>query len=272
MNNHEISDFQADVIERSRSTPVLVDFWAEWCAPCRALGPILERLEEKQKGRWALAKVNTDVHQETAHRYGIRSIPNVKLFIDGEVVDEFTGALPERAVEQWLAKAIPGRFKKELDAASVMIDARNGSAARSVLESIVREDPANEYARVLLARVLVFDEPARALDLAGSFEEHSDHFQLAGAVVTIARLLSKDFHPESLPEGPSKATYMAALQKLAGKDFDSAVEKFIEVVRDDRKLDDDGARRAVVSIFRILGDTSPIVQKYRRSFSGALYS
>jgi putative thioredoxin len=216
--------------------------------------------------------VNADVHQETANRYGIRSIPNVKLFIDGEVVDEFTGALPERAVEQWLAKAIPGPFKKELDAASVMIDTGSGSAARSVLESIVREDPANEHARVLLARVLLFDEPARALELAGSLEEHSDHFHVAEAVVTIARLLSKDIHPGTLHESPATMTYLGAIQRLVEKDIDSAVEKFIEVVREDRKLDDDGARRAVVSLFKILGENSAIVQKHRRSFSSALYS
>ena len=106
--SHEITDFTTDVLERSNSIPVLVDFWAAWCGPCRTLGPVLERLAEKQAGRWVLAKVDTEKFPQIAAQYGVRGIPNVKLFIKGKVVDEFTGALPERAVEQWLAKAVPG--------------------------------------------------------------------------------------------------------------------------------------------------------------------
>src|SRR5512146_1797389 len=110
----EVRDFNKDIIERSKTIPVLVDFWAEWCGPCRILGPVLEKLAVKYKNRFELVKVNTDKNQEIAARYGIRGIPNVKLFIDGKVADEFTGALPEPAVEQWLKKAIPGKHTEEL--------------------------------------------------------------------------------------------------------------------------------------------------------------
>ena len=99
--NYEVQDFQKEVIERSKNIPVLVDFWAEWCGPCKMLGPILERLAEKYKDIWALAKLDTDNNQEIAMEYGIRGIPNVKLFVNGNVADEFTGALPENMVEQW---------------------------------------------------------------------------------------------------------------------------------------------------------------------------
>ena len=108
--NHEVKDFQKDVIDKSFDKPVLVDFWAEWCAPCRMIGPVLEKLAEENKGNWELVKVDTDNNQQVAMKYGVRGIPNVKLFRNGEVINEFTGALPEQAIKEWLKKSIPSKF------------------------------------------------------------------------------------------------------------------------------------------------------------------
>ncbi|MEX0600785.1 MAG: thioredoxin [Rhodothermales bacterium] len=97
--------FQKDVIEKSFNKPVLVDFWAPWCGPCRVLGPTLEKMAREAGGSWRLVKINTDKYPEFARRYGVRGIPAVKLFVDGEVADEFVGALPEHAVRDWLRNA-----------------------------------------------------------------------------------------------------------------------------------------------------------------------
>lgn len=102
-DRHE--QFKKDVIETSYQKPVLVDFWAPWCGPCHTLGPTLERLAKEARGKWRLVKINTDKHPEFARQYGVRGIPAVKLFVEGEVADEFVGALPEHAVRQWLQKA-----------------------------------------------------------------------------------------------------------------------------------------------------------------------
>ncbi|QXD16127.1 thioredoxin [Rhodocaloribacter litoris] len=99
--------FQKEVLDKSRQKPVLVDFWAPWCGPCRVLGPTLEKLARESKGKWRLVKVNTDRHPELSMRYGVRGIPAVKLFVDGEVRGEFVGALPEPAIRRWLDEHLP---------------------------------------------------------------------------------------------------------------------------------------------------------------------
>ncbi|MGB3544013.1 thioredoxin, partial [Rubrivirga sp.] len=115
-------DFSTDVLDASRSRPVVVDFWAPWCGPCRALGPTLEKLDREAGDRWTLAKVNTDEHPELMQRYGVRGIPAVKLFVDGAVVGEFTGALPEAQVRQWLNQHIPSPAREKVQAAQSALE------------------------------------------------------------------------------------------------------------------------------------------------------
>ncbi len=269
--DYEITDFTRDVLERSFSIPVVVDFWAPWCGPCKVLGPILERLSEKNAKDWVLTKVNTDVHQDTAAEFGIRGVPTVKLFVEGKVVSGFTGALPEPVVVQWLGKALPNKFSKMIQHAGEMYSQNDLSGARKVLDEILRQDPRNEPARVLLARMQLFSDPVRATDLVRDIEEHHEQYPVVSAIMTAGSLLRRSEHPEELPDGAAKKLYVEAARELAAGNDAAALEKFIEVLKSDREYDDDGARRACLAIFTLLGEEHPVTQNYRRSFSSALY-
>ena len=268
--SYDISNFQKEVIERSSTIPVLVDFWAEWCGPCKILSPVLERLAGQNGGSWALAKVDTEQHVDVAREYRIQSIPNVKLFVGGVVVNEFVGALPEYQVQRWLQTALPGKHDKEIAQAEAFFIAGNSGAAQALLEPIVHEEPDNVQARVLLARSTVFGKPAEAAKLLEQIEELK-YSEFVDAIRTFARLCELDGDSRHLPASEVRARYLAACHALATHDFETALREFIEVIRQERYFDDDGARKACIAIFKLLGEDHSLTQQYRREFSGALY-
>ena len=269
---YDLNDFQTDVLARSRTTPVLVDFWAPWCGPCRVLGPTLEKLAGEANGAWELVKINSDQHPDLAQRYGVRGIPAVKLFAGGEVVDEFTGALPEYAIKQWLDKALPNEHRAQVDRAQALLEAGDMDAARTLLETTLNGDPTNAKAQLLLAQTLVFDDPPRAAELAeGAAFAGPGFVQLGEAVQTVAGLLQRAHSGEPLPEGPAADTFRAALDALAQRDFDAALDRFIDVITRDRYYLDDAARKACVALFTLLGPQHDATRAFRRRFDMSLY-
>ena len=268
----DVADFQSEVLEESRQTPVVVDFWAPWCGPCRALGPVLEKLAGEANGAWKLAKVNTDQDPTVSAQYGIRGIPAVKLFVDGEVTDEFTGALPEHAVRQWLEKALPTEGKKKVEQAESALSAGDMDEAEKLLRASLAEEPGNSKARLLLAQIIVLDDPDAAEELAeGSAFAGPGFVQLEEAIKVVARLLRLQRDGATLPDEPGRDAYREAIEALDRRDFDAALASFIDVIRTNRYYDDDGARKATIALFTLLGEQHPITRKHRRSFDMALY-
>jgi putative thioredoxin len=268
--SYDVSDFRSQVLERSDETPVLVDFWAQWCVPCRALSPILERLEAKAGDAWVLAKVDIDRHQEAATSYGISSIPNVKLFHGGKVIGEFVGALPEFEIKQWLKKYLPDRNGAKLESVTLLLHEGKRTEAERMLQNILREDPGNQRAKAMLAVCLIFTDPSEALRLIENIDDPKT-LETVEAIKTLARLIGLAADASSLPASAMREEYLQAADELRGEQFDQALEHFIRVIREDRYFDDDGARKACIAIFRILGEDHPTTQQFRRAFSGALY-
>ena len=243
----EVKEFQKDVIEKSNEVPVLVDFWAEWCGPCKILGPVLEKLAGEANGDWELAKVDTDKNQQLAAQYGIRGIPNCKLFSKGKVINEFTGALPEHHVREWLKKSIPGKFADQIENAKKLLADGNITDAKIILENVHAGDMNNSDVNALLSKILLFEDPKEATRLAETVD------------------------PGLLPDSQIKNSYLFAINEIKKQNFDMALEKFIDIIRNDRQYDDDGSRKACIAIFKYLGEEHSITLKHRKDFGSALY-
>ena len=262
----EVQNFQEDVIEASSEVPILVDFWAEWCGPCRVLGPVLEKLEAEQNGEWRLAKVDTDQHPEVSMQYGIRGIPAVKLFVDGNVVSEFTGALPEIAVRKWLEEAVPSEAKTQLAQAEDFIANGQDEQAIGILESLREENPNDVHAAGLLARLLVFQDLDRAAELAKSISDDPRFSGLEESVQLLVEFKSKHQDPAMQAAEEGRDEYLNASKAMEEGDLEGVLVSIIEVLKINRIIDDDGARKIGVALFTLLGEAHPLTRKYRRTF------
>lgn len=270
--SYEVENFENQVIGRSWEVPVLVDFWAPWCGPCRTLGPVLERMAPQAGGRWELIKVNMEEHPELATTFNIASIPAVKLFVNGEVKDGFVGALPEREIQGFLDKALPSPGAAVVAEARRLLSEGAAHEAARLLEPLLTSEPTNTEARVLLAQSLLGVEPARIPNLLDRISPDSECFDQAGAIRTLARLVHAAKEPALLPEARVRATYLKGAAAVAGGDYGAALEAFIKVLELNRQYDNQGAKSACKAIFQLLGTRHPLVEGFHRAFSSALHA
>jgi putative thioredoxin len=267
-----IANFEAEVIEASMHTPVLVDFWAPWCAPCRVLGPVLERMAAQAGGRWELVKINTEEHPELAATYNIASIPAVKLFTNGAVKDEFVGALPEREIGRFLDKALPSPAAGQLVRAQELLNQGSSAAAVELLEEVLKTESDNAEARVLLARALLGENPERVASVLEPIELESEFADQAQALRTLARLAAMARDPAALPEGRGRDRFRSGANAIASSDYAAVLKAFIEVMQNDKQYAGGAAKEGCKALFQLLGPRHPVVEQYFRAFSSALHS
>jgi putative thioredoxin len=249
---HDVTDadFEQEVIERSRELPVIVDFWAEWCGPCRTLGPALEQAVSSRDGKVMLAKVDVDSNPGLSQRYGIRGIPAVKAFRDGAVVDEFVGALPAAAVERFVDKLVPS----EADALAAEGDEQS-------LRRALELEPGHASAATALAQLLL--ERGDAEGALALVEPIAGDFAAEGIAARARLELSGG--RERLPD------LAAGLDGLAANDLEKALEHLSSAVEQADEETRELIRRLMVGIFTRLGPDHPLSTAYRRRLAAALY-
>jgi putative thioredoxin len=263
------ASFLTDVVERSKRQPVIVDFWAPWCGPCRMLSPTLERLAKEANGAFVLAKVNTDENQRLAAQYGVQGIPAVKMFRDGKVVGEFVGALPEPRVREFIKKYAPNQSDLIVTAAQDLAQAHRWAEAEMAYQHALAVDPNNAQIALELSKVLLrLGKSADALILLEAIPSSAREADAAQKLRPAARWMcsAKTEGAQEIDRMYAQAAELACQAKYA-----EAMDYLLGVLRQNRSYRNGEAKEVMLGLFELLGVDDPIVREYQRQLANVLF-
>jgi putative thioredoxin len=262
-NVFDVTDetFATEVLEESRRRPVVVDFWAAWCQPCRMIGPVLERLADEHAGQFLLAKVDVDANPQASAAFGIQSIPAVKAFRHGQPVEEFIGALPEQAIRQWLQRILPSQADGLVErAAQAEREGRIDEAERQYRDALALHSGHREAALGLGGLLAMKGDVDGAREALTPLRPDPEAERLLAAI---------DVSEWASPNGDSP---LAKAEGAAAEGrFQEALEVFLAAVQNGTEDEKQRAREAMLKVFAVLGEDDPLTGEYRRRLAAALF-
>ena len=266
------ASFEQDVVMRSHEVPVLVDFWAEWCGPCRMLGPILERLAIEGGGEFELAKLNVDDSPGLAVRYGVQGIPAVKAFRNGEVVAEFVGAQPEKRVRRFVDHLVPSQADQELAEAKSLQATRHFSEAEQAFRQVWEADDSNAAAALgLVQSLLIQGMGEEASQILSAFPAGSE-WAVAERLKPLATLLAEPGKSQpDQDEDPLQAQLHQAANLINRGNLPAAMDGLLGILRVDKRYRQGLPKEALLGLFALLGDDDPLTRQYRDELASVLF-
>ena len=266
------ADFEYEVLAYSQKVPVVVDFWAEWCVPCRTLGPLLERLAQEAEGDFRLAKVNVDKNSNLALRYGVHSIPAVKAFRNGEIVGEFVGLQPEPRVREFLRQIAPTESDLLLEKGVSLLTSGDTSQAEETFRQVLDLTPDSTPALLGLAKSLLLQgEGVEANAILADFPA-SREYKVAELLRPLSQVWAKmEFNEYTEQDDTLDPAYHNALRLAKRGNIEAAMDGLLDILREDKHYRNEEARQVMVSLLELLGSDSPTARQYRRELSTVLF-
>lgn len=266
------SDFEYQVLAYSQQTPVVVDFWAEWCAPCRVLGPQLERLAEEAQGNFRLAKVDVDQNQSLALRYAVRSIPAVKAFRNGQMISEFVGVQPEAKLREFIRSIAPSDSDLLLEKGNSMLSTYHSMQAEEAFRHALKITPDSPGGLLGLAKSLLQQGKGKeSLQILATFPQ-SREYGSAQILLPLAKALDNyEGTTHEFDDNPLDAAFHNALRLVKRGYIEAAMDGLLDILRENKQYRDGKARLVILGLLESLGVESRIAQQYRKELATVLF-
>jgi putative thioredoxin len=266
------ADFPYEVLAYSERVPVIVDFWAEWCIPCRTLSPVLEKLAEEAKGAFRLAKLNVDQNQNLARQYRVTSIPSVKAFKSGQEVNEFSGLQPEPKIRQFLRSLAPSDTDLALEKGQSLLTLESWSGAEKAFRQVLEQSPVDAEAMLGLAKSLLaqgrVDEAVTQMASIPPSKAYTAAQMLQPLAKAMHRLQKQE---QAWSEDAHEAAYQRALRLAMRGNLPAAMDGVLDVLREDKRFRSGEARLVMLGLLEIMGDANPLTRQYRQELASVLF-